>query len=221
MGLPIAVHCDLRVAFGAARNQGPRPTCLVFALSDAHSAARGAREVLSAEHLYFHAVQRTTGGNPDKGVAIPEASAALRLDGQSLETGWPYLSTLPSDLAHWRPPTTATPLFRRGTQPTGAKIADIVNRLDAGQPVVVVFLMGQRFTVPVGGLVEPGPNDADVDYHAVIAVGHGKSATGEACILIRNSWGDDWALEGYAWITATYLAARMTDTMVMEQGSTS
>ncbi len=216
MGASVVIQCDLRVAFGTARHQGARPTCLVFALSDAHSAARGAHEELSAEHLYFHAIQRTVGGHPDKGVAHPQACAALKLDGQSLEASWPYLAKLPSDLAHWAPPATATPLFRRETLPTSAKVADIVTRLDAGQPVVAIFLMGQRFYVPTEGLVEQGPNDADVAYHAVIAVGHGKNSAGEECILIRNSWGEGWALEGYAWVTTSYLAARLTATVVME-----
>lgn len=176
---------------------------------------------MSAEHLYFHAVARTVGGHPDDGVGIDEACEALKLDGQSLEAGWPYLAALPGDLADWKPPATATPLFRRETQPTSAKVADIVTRLKAGQPVVVILLMGERFYVPPGGLVEPGPNDADVDYHAVIAVGYGQTAAGEDCILVRNSWGEDWALEGYAWITGSYLAARMTDTLVMKPGTTS
>lgn len=219
MGASVVIQCDLRVAFGAARHQGTRPTCLIFALSDAHSAARGAQEVLSTEHLYFHAVQRTVGGHPDKGVAHPQACAALKLDGQSLEAGWPYLARLPTNLAQWTPPTTATPLFRRETLLTSANVADIMTRLDAGQPVVLIFLMGQRFCVPVGGVVEQGPNDADVAYHAVIAVGHGKSSASEECILIRNSWGEAWALEGYAWITASYLAARLTATLVMEPGT--
>jgi len=219
MGSSVAIHRDLRGAFGSTRHQGDRPTCIAFALSDAHSAVRGAREVLSAEHLYFHAVQRTTGGHPDRGVALPEARAALQLDGQSLEAGWPYLARLPTDLAQWLPPATATPLFRRDTQLMSDDVADILTRLDAGQPVVVIFLMGERFYAPPDGLVEPGPNDADVAYHAVIAVGHGTSAAGEACILIRNSWGEGWAIEGYAWVTASYLVPRLTTTLLMESGT--
>ena len=34
----IAVECDLGSLFGAARDQGDRPTCLAFAASDAHAA---------------------------------------------------------------------------------------------------------------------------------------------------------------------------------------
>jgi hypothetical protein len=137
MGSPVAIHCDLRVAFGSTRHQGDRPTCIAFALSDAHSAVRGAHEVLSAEHLYFHAVQRTTGGHPNKGVGLPAARAALQLDGQSLESGWPYLTALPQDLTQWTPPAAATPLYRRDTQLASGQVTDIVSRLNAGQPVVL------------------------------------------------------------------------------------
>jgi hypothetical protein len=216
----VATHCDLRVAFGDARNQGDRPTCLAFALSDAHSAARGATEAMSAEHLYYHAVQRTPGGHPSDGVALPVACDALKLDGQSPETGWPYLTALPSELTHWKPPPGATPLFRRATQPLTPKGADVIARLDTGQPVVLILLLGERFYNPIDGLIAIGPNDADTDYHAVIAVGHGNASTGEACILVRNSWGPDWALEGYGWIALPYLEARLKQTLVMEPGNT-
>lgn len=220
MGSVVATHCDLRVAFGAARNQGGRPTCLAFALSDAHGAARGTMEAMSAEHLYYHAVQRTPGGHPSDGVALPVACDALKFDGQSLETGWPYLTTLPRDLTHWKPPPGATPLFRRGTQPLTPKVADVIARLDTGRPVVLILLLGERFYNPIDGLISVGPNDADTDYHAVIAVGHGSASTGDACILVRNSWGPDWALEGHGWIAVPYLEARLKQTFVMEPGNT-
>jgi hypothetical protein len=220
MGSVVATHCDLRVAFGAARNQGDRPTCLAFAMSDVHSAARDTKAAMSAEHLYYHAVQRTHNGHPDDGVALTVACEALALDGQSVETGWPYLTALPRDLSQWKPPAGATPLFRRTTQPLTPSVSDVIARLDSGQPVVLILLLGERFYNPIDGLIAFGPDDADTDYHAVIAVGHGNATTGEACILVRNSWGQDWALEGYGWLTAPYVEARLQQTLVMKPGDT-
>src|SRR5215469_3921058 len=86
----ITVLSDLRSLLGGARNQGRRPTCVAFAVSDAHAAARGTNELLSTEHLYFHGVQRTPNGHPNLGVSLSTILDALKHDGQCAETGWPY-----------------------------------------------------------------------------------------------------------------------------------
>lgn len=199
---------DLRPQLGPARNQGSRPTCIAFAFSDGHAVARGEPELLSAEHLYFHAVQRTIGRDPNKGVAMPTCIDALREDGQSAETGWPYIEQL-ADVSAWTPPTSATPVFRRESETGAAFLAGLVNELDAERPTVVALLLGERFYGPAAdGRIVPGPGDADTDYHAVLAVGHGRDGS-EPFILVRNSWGPEWGVEGHAWLSAAYLQPRL------------
>lgn len=215
--MTVEILCDLREIFGPARNQGSRPTCIAFALSDAHAAARGAYQELSVDHLYYHAVQRTPAGNPHDGVSLGAAIDALRLDGQCTEINWPYTDPLPTDLSAWRPPVTATPVYRRLSDLDTAKVTSVIERLNAGIPAVLTLLLGERFYVPDGGLITPGPNDADVDYHAVISVGHGRTADGERCVLVRNSWGPDWGANGHAWIVAPYLEHRLHDAIVMSR----
>lgn len=214
------VVCDLREVFGQPRNQGDRPTCIAFAFSDAHAAARGAFQALSVEHLYFHAVQRTPGGSPHDGVSLAATTEALRLDGQCAEIGWPYMYPLPYDLSVWKPPATATPVHRRGSDLHTPNVTSVIERLNASAPVVLVLLLGERFYMAAsGGLIAPGPNDADVDYHAVVAVGHGNTVDGEPCVLIRNSWGPEWGLSGHAWVTAAYLEPRLYHAIVMSLDS--
>ena len=52
---------DLRGDLGPARDQDPRPTCMAFAASDAHGAARDGWEPLSTEWAYYHALKRDSG----------------------------------------------------------------------------------------------------------------------------------------------------------------
>lgn len=173
-----------------------------------HAAARDPQVILSPEHLYWHAVRRTPNGHPDDGVALPTALKALLLDGQCAEAGWPYRDPLPRDLAAWTPPAAATPVYRWGSQPLGAEIVAIFDWLDAGVPTVVALLLGERFYWPVNGMITPGPDDADTDYHAVIAVGYGQDGP-DRYVLMRNSWGEDWGIDGYAWVHTAYLESRL------------
>ena len=183
-------------------------------MSDAHAVARGPFEALSPEHIFYCSVKRSPGWKQDEGVSVIAMTEALREDGQMLESGWPYLSTLPSDLSLWRPPANAMPAYRRETASSNGSVAEIVKSLETGLPVVIAMLISERFTSPANGVVTPGSPDADVDYHAVIAVGHGSDST-EQFILVRNSWGSSWGLGGHAWVAAAYLEPRTASITVM------
>src|SRR5438105_15222161 len=108
----IVVSVDLRPSFGPVRNQGPRPTCMAFAASDAHAALRPGWSPLSCEFAFYHA-QRRAGLPPDKGATLSAMLATLRHDGQPEEAGWPYLAATPADAASWAPPAEVGPRFGR------------------------------------------------------------------------------------------------------------
>ncbi len=206
--MAIVMLRDLRPQIGPARNQGTRPTCIAFAFSDGHAAARGDLEPLSTEHLYFNAVQRTPMCDPNGGVNMPNCIAALSADGQCAEAGWRYLDLAPPT-ERWMPPATATPSFRRRCEESANAVSAITAELDAERPVVVALLLGERFYTPDhDSTIVPGPRDPDTDYHAVLAVGHGRDEA-QPYLLVRNSWGAEWGLEGHAWVAATYLEPRL------------
>ena len=108
----VTASVDMRSLFGPSRNQGPRPTCMAFAASDAHAALRTGWAPLSCEYAFYQA-QRRAGRPPNKGALLSSMLDALREDGQPEESGWPYLATTPADVGSWAPPAEIGALFGR------------------------------------------------------------------------------------------------------------
>ncbi|ALR19645.1 MULTISPECIES: C1 family peptidase [Sphingobium] len=206
----IEITTDLRLLFGAARDQGARPTCMAFAASDAHAGLRDGWAPLSCEFAFYHA-QRRAGRSPAQGALLSAMLDALRGDGQPEEHGWPYLEAVPEDHGLWNPPAVVGDRYGRDSQSGTKNLASIIALLDTGRPVVILTMLSRSFFMPAGdGVVDPA-NDEQPEpsqRHAVIAVGHGK-VDGTTAILVRNSWGTGWGLDGHAWLTERFLAPRL------------
>ena len=206
----IQITTDLRPLFGAARDQGARPTCMAFAASDAHAGLRDGWAPLSCEFAFYQA-QRRAGRSPAQGALLSAMLDALRSDGQPEEQGWPYLQAVPEDHGSWKPPSAVGERYGRDGQPGGANLASIIALLDQGRPVVILTMLSRSFFMPTDdGIVDPA-NDEQPEpsqRHAVIAVGHGQ-VDGATAILVRNSWGAGWGMDGHAWLTEGFLAPRL------------
>src|SRR5260370_25777184 len=117
--MAIEVGRDIRCRFGPVRDQGARPTCLAFAISDAHAATRAPWAALSCEFAFYHA-QKRAGRPPTAAARLPEMLATLKEEGQPLEDDWPYLATLPSNLDAYGPPAKVVVYRRDGeSRPVG------------------------------------------------------------------------------------------------------
>jgi hypothetical protein len=213
---PITIRRDLRDRFGPARDQGDRNTCLAFALSDLHSAViGGAWAPLCCEYLFYHAKQRDP--TPlDDGTTISAIRAALKEDGQPVESAWPYLAAVPADLALWKPPASVGALYRRGSR-QGAKAFDTAwDSVESGTPALVGMSFSQAFWVPNTECVVDADEPEDPDLrHAVVAVATGERA-GKRLVLARNSWGAAWGREGYAWLSERYAAPRIMAVLTLK-----
>jgi hypothetical protein len=206
--MSVQILCDLRTQFGTVRDQDQRPTCLAFAASDAHAALRSPWVPLSVEFVFYHA-QRRARRSAHVGATLPTMLDALREDGQPVEAGWPYLTAIPAD---WKPSPAVGPLFRRQGHEGGSTVAEIIGRLDENKPALVLLTLSPAFDLanPSNDVVDqkPGEQPNPARRHAVVAVGYGVLA-GQKVVLIRNSWGELWGREGHAWLTESYLTARV------------
>lgn len=202
--MDIVIDADLRGLFGPIRDQDPRPTCMAFAASDAHAAVRPGWEPLSVEWAYYHALQRE-GVQPDDGVGLSAMLATLREDGQPLEASWPYIVAQSIDPTRYSPPSNAGPLYRRASTLIPATIRSLVEQITLGKPVLFTARISLGFfDVPEDGIVTANDLTPTVGTHALIAVGYGHRDR-DRFILVRNSWGPEWAHKGYAWLASPYL----------------
>lgn len=205
----IAASVDLRPWFGPARDQGPRPTCLAFATSDAHAALRYGWVPLSCEYVFYHA-QRRAARPFNRGALLNCMMDAVRLDGQPEENGWPYRAIV-SDEASWIPPKNVGPLFYRLGEKLDPRCDQIVRELDRCRPVIILMMLSRAFYNPnVHAVVHPSPGEAPepARRHAVVGVGYG-TVDGERAILVRNSWGLKWGQAGHAWLTESFVSPRL------------
>jgi hypothetical protein len=130
-----------------ARNQGPRPTCLAFAASDAHAALRPGWVPLSCEYAFYQAQRRAT-RPPSTGALLSAMLTGLRDDGQPEENGWPYLAATSLDAASWLPPTEVGPLFGRNGEKSSPMTDRVIAELDQGRPVIILIVLSRSFYAP-------------------------------------------------------------------------
>lgn len=214
----VSIKKDLRPLFGPIRDQGDRPTCLAFAASDLHAAARGPWLPLSCEYIFYHA-QKQSGRKPTDGATLPAMLAALRHDGQPPEQKWAYLKTVPGDTSQWGPPGNVSPIFKRAGEETANTVKVIVDEVEAGRPVLTLLRLSASFDwVKADGIVDPAENEGPDFFrrHAVIAVGHGEWS-GKRVVLVRNSWGDGWGAAGYGWLTEAFLLPRVFKLAILKE----
>jgi C1A family cysteine protease len=209
--MPIDTIIDLRGQFGPTRDQKQRPTCMAFAASDGHAAARSKIELLSTEFAYFHAVRRRQPFDPHSGVSFNAVAQSIHEDGQPPEAMWPYLSSLPTNIGEWKPPNDCKPIFRRQYRIEQPAVERVYEYLRDQRPVVITMTISPSFFRPSDeGVIDGNRTEPGVNSHAVVAVGYGKTQRAHA-VLVRNSWGDRWGIGGHAWVMDDYLRPRMLE----------
>ncbi len=199
------IKVDFSNRFGSARDQGERETCLVFATTAAHEFLQNLGRFLCVEWLYYHAL-RFSRASLGAGTTIPDVSAAVRHYGQPLEEAWNYKQT--PDYSRYVPPHNPQPLFYAKGEFAEFGVDQTLDILERGYPIVITLAIDRAFRGP--SIIE---NLAIVEYesaqmthmlHAVLVVGHGVYEN-RRYLKVRNSWGENWGINGYAWLSEEFL----------------
>lgn len=191
----------LRQAYLPARDQGLRPTCIAFALSEVNLQHAPDLDALSPEHLYQEAASSVKGWLPGDGIPLDLAIRAASAR-QPAERDYPYQQEEPSA------PVMAPP---RGSLLYGGQMrlglhdsASLIKILRDQRPVGLGLQLTPSFYCPVAGVVEYEEDIVEGALHAVVAVGLGWRSS-EPYFLIRNSWGPGWGIGGNAWLPSAYI----------------
>ena len=209
--MSISSSHDMGAAFGPARHQGQRPTCLAFALSDLNQIFSKAPGYLSAEYLYRSAAAQTPAWVPDEGLYLDRAVQAVGAPGQPDETALPYGLLEPTIPLNALPNCAELYLanFTIANMPADAVVA----ALKLGEPTGLVIKITQEFLDAPEGVIPFSPMVFPDKRHAVIATAVGvHDDTGEKYIRVRNSWGAAWGQAGYAWLHFGYVDTHTVST---------
>ncbi|WP_081055584.1 MULTISPECIES: C1 family peptidase [Burkholderia cepacia complex] len=210
--MSIEILHDVSAAFGPARSQGSRPTCMAFAMSDL-SRFHAQSPLLSAEYLYQSAAAKTPGWKPGDGTYTKYAIVAAADPGLPVEEVLPYKQfepTLPLAVL----PLPEDSIFFRTVMKGGniSSATAVETMLAQGSPVGLVIKLTPEFMRPKAGLVDFSPKVYSGQRHAVIATAVGMHKTSsERYIRIRNSWGVDWGDSGHAWLHSDYIDTHTVD----------
>lgn len=209
----MAEAIDMRHEFPEARDQGVRPTCLAFAISDAHMFAADLPGLLAPEYLHFHAAQ-LAGVSQNAAVGVRSVRTALESEGQPLESECPYSDCRPES---WTPPSGYSAIWtRRSGIADGNPSSVLSDALVNGRAPVLVFRVSRSFHAPApSSHVVQEDGGYDRRLHAVLIVGEGQVASSTA-FLARNSWGRGWGEDGHAWLPDSYVNARASEIVEVE-----
>jgi len=192
---------DLSEALGNVRDQGPRGTCLAFAVTAVHEQARRQRrgasvEALGEESLYWACKQLD--GDQDAGTYPRSATDALRDTGHSAAHLWPYQPDRDESAPAYRPPDAAMEpagMRKARMRAISCDLDDLRARIRAGHAVVLGLELWPAFFDAPGGVVGiPAQLDLIGEGHAVAVVGFNDDGHE---LLLRNSWGTTWGKAGH------------------------
>lgn len=209
--MTIVVGTDVSSTWGVPHDQGSRPTCLAFALSDVNQHVNRTDKVLSSEYLYRSVARQTSGWKAGDGLQLAAALTAIGKPGQPSAVACVYAPFEPVETPPSLPllpsnPPDAARLYTSTLAAENLEAHAVVAHLLEGKPVGLILKLTESFYRPVMGIIDFSHEVLDGLRHAVVAIGVGHhGTTNQPFIRIRNSWGTDWGDGGNAWLPFNYV----------------
>jgi C1A family cysteine protease len=209
---------DLRKDMSPVRNQGQFGSCTSFATMGLQEFLLKKQGRFTAQAPAFNWYQsRRQTGSKGKDDGVPTEFAVKMLDayGSVPESDFPYLASSKQNDETARlgfltaqPSSELTAKGKKNRILTGYKsvttLSGVKKGLSDGTPVVLaMYVFSNMGSTPKSGLLPmPTSKDKFEGGHAVLAVGYDNE---KRVIIVRNSWGSDWADGGYFYMPYEYL----------------
>ncbi|MBO9540139.1 C1 family peptidase [bacterium] len=210
---------DLRSGFSPVGNQGQFGSCTSFAtikgLQEFLLKKQGRYEAQAPAYLWYQARRQTGGKGQDTGVPTEFAMKMLDAYGSIPEKDFPYLEAAKQkndaarkEFLERQPGSALETKGKKNRIMTGyksvTKLSAIRNGLADGVPVVLAMRVYSSIgkTGKNGMLPMPTSKDEFQGGHAVIAAGYDNE---KKVLIVRNSWGSDWADGGYFYMPYEYI----------------
>lgn len=164
--------------------------------------------------MYWQARRTHGAGLRDQGTYLRAAAKMLNRVGVPDEEYWPWstashrVNRRPSWQAHMRAHPRIGGRYVRILAPAGEeRLASIRAALESGHPVAFGTNVDAAFMHNYGDTIITRPLDPSkaIGGHAMLIVGYQRHDDWGYIFDVRNSWGERWRNNGYAWLTEDYI----------------
>jgi C1A family cysteine protease len=204
---------DLRSKCPPVYNQGHIGSCTANALGGAFQFTRRKQKlkdfIPSRLFLYYNERVMINTVNSDSGAYIRDGIKSLNKNGICPEKEWKYIE----EKFTVKPPKKCYDDALKSTVKSyerlnNTNLTQLQSCISEGYPFVFGFTVYESFlsqaVAKTGMMPMPKAKEKVAGGHAVMAVGYDDK---KQVMIVRNSWGKDWAVKGYFYMPYSYITS--------------
>ena len=210
----LPTRVSLRKQMPPVYDQGQLGSCTansIGAILELNELKQKEPDAATPSRLFIYFNERVMEGTvaEDSGAEIRDGIKSVAQLGAPPEDVWPYDVTKFAK----KPPAKAYTQAKKHQAVRYSRVVQdaiaLQNVLASGYAISFGFTVYTSFETSIGsdGIVPmPQPDEKVLGGHAVVAIGY-KPIKGQLYFECRNSWGPDWADNGYFWMPAAYVTS--------------